>query len=81
MVEGFEERLDLIGGSEGRKGRFVLVFDGIDQQRDAPPTLLPALARLGEIVSLCSIFLENFSRGHARTLTYNIRSHTSQPYL
>jgi hypothetical protein len=33
-----------------RKKRFVLVFDGIDRQRDAPPTLLPALARLGEIV-------------------------------
>lgn len=30
--------------------RFVLVFDGIDRQRDAPPTLLPALARLSEIV-------------------------------
>jgi origin recognition complex subunit 5 len=28
----------------------VLVFDGIDQQREAPPTLLPALARLGEFV-------------------------------
>jgi hypothetical protein len=35
---------------EGKK-RFVLVFDGIDRQRDAPPTLFPALARLGEIVS------------------------------
>ncbi|KAF7545275.1 hypothetical protein G7046_g9602 [Stylonectria norvegica] len=32
--------------------RFVLVFDAIDRQRDAPPTLLPALARLSEIVSL-----------------------------
>lgn len=31
--------------------RFVLVFDGIDRQRDAPQTLLPALARLSEIVS------------------------------
>jgi origin recognition complex subunit 5 len=31
--------------------RFVLVFDGIDRQRDAPHTLLPALARLAEIVS------------------------------
>ncbi len=31
--------------------RFVLVFDGIDRQREAAPTLLPALARLGEIVS------------------------------
>jgi len=30
--------------------RFVLVFDGIDQQREAPATLLPALARLSEIV-------------------------------
>lgn len=32
------------------QSRFVLVFDGIDRQRDAPPTLLPALARLSEIV-------------------------------
>ena len=31
--------------------RFVLVFDAIDRQRDAPHTLLPALARLSEIVS------------------------------
>lgn len=31
--------------------RFVLVLDAIDRQRDAPPTLLPALARLSEIVS------------------------------
>lgn len=30
---------------------FVLVFDAIDRQREAPPTLLPALARLSEIVS------------------------------
>jgi len=29
---------------------FILVFDGIDRQREAPPTLLPALARLGEII-------------------------------
>lgn len=33
------------------KGRFVLVFDGIDKQREPPPTLMPALARLGELVS------------------------------
>ena len=38
-----------------RRTRFVLVFDGIDRQRDAPPTLLPALARLGEIVSCLTI--------------------------
>lgn len=31
--------------------RFVLVLDAIDRQRDAPPTLMPALARLSEIVS------------------------------
>ena len=32
--------------------RFVLVFDAVDRQRDAPPMLLPALARLSEIVCL-----------------------------
>ncbi|KAI1300782.1 origin recognition complex subunit 5 C-terminus-domain-containing protein [Xylaria venustula] len=38
--------------------RFVLVFDGIDRQRDAPPTLLPALARLSEIIlSLTTVFI------------------------
>lgn len=31
--------------------KFVLVFDGIDRQRDSPTTLLSALARLGDIVS------------------------------
>ncbi|KAI0019818.1 origin recognition complex subunit 5 C-terminus-domain-containing protein [Xylariomycetidae sp. FL0641] len=30
--------------------RFVLVFDGIDRQREAPPTLIPGLARLSEII-------------------------------
>ncbi|PFH57623.1 hypothetical protein XA68_14774 [Ophiocordyceps unilateralis] len=30
--------------------RFVLVLDAIDRQRDAPPTLLPALARLPEML-------------------------------
>jgi origin recognition complex subunit 5 len=32
--------------------KFVLVLDGVDKQREAPPTLLPALARLGEFVRL-----------------------------
>lgn len=32
------------------KKKFILVFDGIDRQREAAPTLLPAIARLGEIV-------------------------------
>jgi len=31
--------------------KFILMFDDVDKQREAPPTLLPALARLGEIVS------------------------------
>lgn len=31
--------------------KFVLVFDGVDKQKEAQPTLLPALARMGELVS------------------------------
>ncbi|KAM7209554.1 Origin recognition complex (ORC) subunit 5 C-terminus domain containing protein [Naviculisporaceae sp. PSN 640] len=38
--------------------RFVLVFDGIDRQREAPFTLLPALARLSEIIPcITSVFI------------------------
>ncbi|KAK8006225.1 hypothetical protein PG991_012522 [Apiospora marii] len=38
--------------------RFVLVFDSIDRQKEAPPTLLPALARLAEIIpNLTTIFI------------------------
>ncbi|KAH9843437.1 Origin recognition complex subunit 5 [Teratosphaeria destructans] len=33
-----------------KQSKLVLVLDGIDKQREAPPTLLPALARLGEII-------------------------------
>ena len=32
------------------RGKFILVFDAIDRQREASPTLLPALARLGEMI-------------------------------
>lgn len=45
---------------EGRRGsgrvikKFVLVLDGIEEQREAQQLLLPALARLGEVVSLVS---------------------------
>ena len=35
---------------EHSERKFILVFDGIDKQREASPTLLPAIARLGEIV-------------------------------
>lgn len=34
-----------------KRGKFVLVLDEIDRQREAPHTLLSALARVGEIVS------------------------------
>jgi origin recognition complex subunit 5 len=34
--------------------KFVVVLDGIDRQREASHTLLAALARLGEVVSLYS---------------------------
>ncbi|KAL8687470.1 MAG: hypothetical protein Q9218_006362 [Villophora microphyllina] len=43
---------------EGQQ-KFVLVFDNIDRQREAAPTLLPALARLGEIVCFPHISLES----------------------
>ncbi|KAG8160150.1 hypothetical protein KVR01_009686 [Diaporthe batatas] len=37
---------------------FVLVFDAIDRQKEAPPTLLPALARLSEVIpSLTTVFI------------------------
>lgn len=47
---------ELPGDDDGNGGKFVLVLDGIDKQREAPQTLLPALARLGEVVSF--LFLE-----------------------
>lgn len=37
-------------GAHADNWRFVLVFDAIDRQRDAPTTLLPGLARLSEVV-------------------------------
>ncbi|KAK5660864.1 hypothetical protein OQA88_12235 [Cercophora sp. LCS_1] len=38
--------------------RFILVLDAIDRQRDAPPTLLPALARLSETIPpLTTLFI------------------------
>jgi origin recognition complex subunit 5 len=44
--------------------RFVLVFDAVDRQRDAPHTLLPALARLSEIVrGLLSLAISTPSTG------------------
>ena len=33
----------------------VLLFDGIDGQREAPPTLIPALARIAESVSMVHV--------------------------
>ncbi|KAL9589859.1 MAG: hypothetical protein Q9179_007979, partial [Wetmoreana sp. 5 TL-2023] len=40
---------------------FILVFDNIDRQREPAPTLLPALARLAEIIpNLTTIFILTF---------------------
>ncbi|EME47099.1 hypothetical protein DOTSEDRAFT_122613 [Dothistroma septosporum NZE10] len=39
------------------RNKFVLVFDGVDKQREAPPTLLPALARLGEVVPQLTVLI------------------------
>lgn len=51
LLDDSSHKLDSIAGSDHTKDKFVLVLDGIDRQRDAPPTLLPALARMGEVVS------------------------------
>jgi origin recognition complex subunit 5 len=37
--------------------KFVLVLDGIDEQRDAPPTLLSTLARLGQLIPCLSVVM------------------------
>ncbi|KJK83361.1 hypothetical protein H634G_01490 [Metarhizium anisopliae BRIP 53293] len=38
--------------------RFILVLDEVDRQRDAPPTLIPALARLPELIPcLTTVFI------------------------
>ncbi|KAJ5336719.1 hypothetical protein MYU51_005811 [Penicillium brevicompactum] len=51
-----EECLQPQPNAQGRK--FVLVLDEIDRQREASPTLLSALARLGEIIpSLCVVMV------------------------
>lgn len=45
--------------------KFVLVFDGIDRQRDAPHTLLSALARLSEVIPhLVTVFIVTHPRPH-----------------
>ncbi|CAG9973393.1 unnamed protein product [Clonostachys byssicola] len=35
--------------------RFVLVLDALDRARDAPPTLIPAMARLSEIIPCLTV--------------------------
>jgi origin recognition complex subunit 5 len=42
----------LLGGNQLAASHFVLALDSIDCQREAPATLLPALARLSETVCL-----------------------------
>ncbi|KAL4872731.1 hypothetical protein BDV12DRAFT_182759 [Aspergillus spectabilis] len=49
---------ECLASSPGKEvEKFALVLDGIDNQREAPPTLLPALARLGEMIPSLSIVL------------------------
>ncbi|PQE03165.1 hypothetical protein CJF30_00005648 [Rutstroemia sp. NJR-2017a BBW] len=49
--------------AQAAKQRFILVFDGIDKQREAPPTMLPALARMSEIIpNLTTIFITTIPR-------------------
>jgi origin recognition complex subunit 5 len=40
--------------------KLVLVLDGIDRQRGASPTLLPALTRLGDAVHVSCLLLQSF---------------------
>ncbi|OAR03164.1 hypothetical protein LLEC1_02238, partial [Akanthomyces lecanii] len=44
------EMLQETGRRDDQRRRFALVLDSIDRQRDAPATLLPALARLSEMI-------------------------------
>lgn len=47
------------------KEKFILVFDGIDRQREAAPTLLPAIARFGEIIpNLTTILIATTPQPH-----------------
>ncbi|KAL8924519.1 MAG: hypothetical protein Q9208_003994 [Pyrenodesmia sp. 3 TL-2023] len=49
---------------DGQK-KFILVFDNIDRQREAAPTLLPALARLNETIpNLTTLFIITSPRPH-----------------
>jgi hypothetical protein len=44
----------LLGSKKHERWRFVLVFDSIDRQKEAPATLIPGLARLSEIVGVAN---------------------------
>lgn len=48
------------------KKKFILVFDNIDRQREAAPTLLPALARLHETVHLLPFAQKKSLHAHAK---------------
>ncbi|KAJ9618423.1 hypothetical protein H2203_009019 [Taxawa tesnikishii (nom. ined.)] len=58
--------------------QFVLVLDGVDEQCEAPPTLLPALARLGSLLEaadnawlwsrFCAAVWDSLAKGSARDI-------------
>ncbi|KAI4157464.1 MAG: hypothetical protein LQ342_008257 [Letrouitia transgressa] len=57
---------------------FILVFDGIDRQREASPTLLPALIRLGELIpSLTTVLI--ITSPNARSLHHDGIPHIHFP--
>ncbi|KAF6219962.1 hypothetical protein HO133_003787 [Letharia lupina] len=57
-------RVELQHLLEGKE-KFILVFNGIDRQCEAAPTLLPAIARLGEILpNLTAILITTTSHPH-----------------
>ncbi|KAI1004331.1 hypothetical protein K3495_g3881 [Podosphaera aphanis] len=63
LVVELQRLLEQWIAGESRKRRFVLVFDNIDKQRDAPSTLVPALMRIGEFITgLTTIFITSCPR-------------------
>lgn len=65
LLERYRDGYPRDHGRLGDQGmRFVLVFDGIDRQRDAPNTLLPALARMGEVVRYTYLLTQKTSTKH-----------------
>ncbi|KAI9670170.1 MAG: hypothetical protein M1817_004507 [Caeruleum heppii] len=57
LFEGRQNRRDESVTADRERGGFTLVFDGVDKQREAPPGLLAALGRLGEMIPGLTIIM------------------------